>query len=131
MKLGAFSLSLNVSDIEASRAFYEKLGAKLEVVLPDYHGLTGFYRELALRFAGGLLRCLRILSLAHGLVGFVHRTQRAVEAAIEPKPSLPATDVADHAPIVLEASPSPKRSPIRYSTAFTSWLVTFSISFTS
>jgi catechol 2,3-dioxygenase-like lactoylglutathione lyase family enzyme len=26
MKLGAFSLSLNVSDIAASRAFYEKLG---------------------------------------------------------------------------------------------------------
>lgn len=26
MKLGAFSVSLNVADIEASRAFYEKLG---------------------------------------------------------------------------------------------------------
>jgi len=28
MKLGAFSLSLNVKDIEASRSFYEKLGFK-------------------------------------------------------------------------------------------------------
>ena len=28
MQLGAFSLSLNVQDLEASRAFYEKLGFK-------------------------------------------------------------------------------------------------------
>ena len=28
MKLGAFSISLNVKDIEASKAFYEKLGFK-------------------------------------------------------------------------------------------------------
>lgn len=29
MKLGAFSISLNVRDVDASRAFYEKLGFKV------------------------------------------------------------------------------------------------------
>ena len=29
MKLGAFSVSLNVKDIEVSKAFYEKLGFKV------------------------------------------------------------------------------------------------------
>jgi predicted lactoylglutathione lyase len=35
MQLGAFSISLTVKDIEASRAFYEKFGFK--PILVDQH----------------------------------------------------------------------------------------------
>ena len=36
MKLGAFSVSLNVKDINASRAFYENLGFKVFEVVISY-----------------------------------------------------------------------------------------------
>jgi|KBSMisStaDraftv2_1062788.scaffolds.fasta_scaffold1294188_3 predicted lactoylglutathione lyase len=35
MQLGAFSISLTVKDIDASRAFYEKSGSK--TILVDQH----------------------------------------------------------------------------------------------
>lgn len=43
MELGAFSVSLAVKDIEASRLFYEKLGFKLEV-----HDVAEYFRALGL-----------------------------------------------------------------------------------
>jgi hypothetical protein len=44
MQLGAFSISLTVKDIEASRAIYEKFGFKeqgVQLVTGAYEGTTG------------------------------------------------------------------------------------------
>ncbi|RMG74401.1 MAG: VOC family protein [Bacteroidetes bacterium] len=39
MKLGAFSISLSVKDLQASKAFYEKLGFSVFAGNPDHHYL--------------------------------------------------------------------------------------------
>jgi predicted lactoylglutathione lyase len=52
MHLGAFSMSLSVKDLAASRAFYEKLGYELFGVLRDYpRGTDRFF--MMKRLGGG------------------------------------------------------------------------------
>ena len=59
MKLGAFSLSLNVKDINASKQFYEKLGftvlagnGKNYVVMKNEQALVGLFQGM---FPGNIL----------------------------------------------------------------------------
>lgn len=60
MKLGAFSISLSVSDIHASKAFYEKLGFTYKggdidqnwVVLKNENAVIGLFQDM---FEGNIL----------------------------------------------------------------------------
>lgn len=54
LKLGAFSISFNVKDVKASKAFYEKLGFKQSggdvaqnyVVMRNEHAIIGLFQEM-------------------------------------------------------------------------------------
>jgi len=60
MKLGAFSISLSVKDLKASKAFYEKLGFKQSggdfeknyVIMKNQNTLIGLFQGM---FEGNLL----------------------------------------------------------------------------
>jgi catechol 2,3-dioxygenase-like lactoylglutathione lyase family enzyme len=101
MELGAFSVSLNVSDLEASRAFYEKLGFVQTggdadhgyLILKNGEATIGIFRGM---FEGN------ILTFNPGLTNRMERVEEFLDVR-EIQSKLEAADVELETPVDPEA----------------------------
>jgi catechol 2,3-dioxygenase-like lactoylglutathione lyase family enzyme len=101
MELGAFSVSLNVSDLEASRAFYEKLGFVQTggdadhgyLILKNGEATIGIFRGM---FEG------HILTFNPGLTNRMERVEEFLDVR-EIQSKLEAADVELETPVDPEA----------------------------